>query len=184
MSIWLTSDLHLMHDRDFIYEPRGYTDAQSMSESLIKNLHEVVKYDDDLWILGDVTLGDLSQAKKLLKQIPGYVHVIQGNHDSAPRIEAYKELGWDVHEAGCLIKMCGKSILLSHFPALTQNFDLKPLSREVINFHGHTHQPTNFIKDQFCMYHVGVDSHNNYPVLFEDAIDDIIDHRKKNKLIY
>lgn len=183
-NIWLTSDLHFMHDKDFIYGPRGFENAQEMTEQIIKNLHEVVEYDDDLWILGDLTLGNLEEAKKYLKQIPGRVHVVVGNHDSAQRIEAYKSFGWDVHEAGCLIKMRGKSILLSHFPALTQNFDLKPLSREVINFHGHTHQEENFTKDQYCMYHVGVDSHNNYPVLFEDAIDDIVDYRKKNKLIY
>lgn len=183
-NIWFTSDLHFNHDRDFIYGPRGFESAAAMNEQIIHNLHEVVEYSDDLWILGDIIMGDLEAGKKLIKRIPGRIHIIVGNHDSAQRIQAYKDAGFDVHEAGLLIKMKGQTLLLSHFPAMTQNFDLKPLSREVINFHGHTHQESNYTKDQFCMYHVGVDSHNNYPVLFEDAIDDMVQLRKQHKLIY
>ena len=40
----------------------------------------------------------------------------------------------------------------------------------VINFYGHTHQTEDFYKDYVNMYHVGVDSHNCYPVLIDDAL--------------
>lgn len=40
-----------------------------------------------------------------------------------------------------------------------------------LNLYGHTHQTTNFYEDRPYMYHVGVDSHNGYPVLLDDIIE-------------
>ena len=34
--IWLTSDLHFCHNRDFIYEPRGFASVHEMNEAIIK----------------------------------------------------------------------------------------------------------------------------------------------------
>ena len=45
----------------------------------------------------------------------------------------------------------------------------------IINFYGHTHQTENFYKDYVNMYHVGVDSHDCYPVLIDDALAEIKD---------
>lgn len=176
--IWLTSDLHLGHDKDFVWGARGFQSVDEMNRVIIEHLNEVVMPDDDLYILGDLILGNIEEGKKLLRRIPGKVHVILGNHDSAAKIAYYESLGWDC-QWGLLTKIGGYSVLLSHWPTLTSNFDLKPLKREVINFHGHTHQECNFTDNQFCMYHVGMDSHNCYPVAFDDAMDDIIKDRKK-----
>ena len=180
--IYFTSDLHLGHDKPFIYEPRGFENVEDMNQTIIKNINRVVSYDDDLYILGDLILGNLEEGKKLLKQIPGKVHVILGNHDTQQKIDFYKSLGWDC-QWGLLTKINGYSILMSHWPTKTQNFDFKPLKREVINLHGHTHQSTNWTANEFCMYHVGLDSHYCHPVLFEDIIKDIIEDRQDNKII-
>ena len=39
-----------------------------------------------------------------------------------------------------------------------------------LNLYGHTHQNTNFYEDRPYMYHVGVDSHDGYPVLLDTVI--------------
>lgn len=179
--IWLTSDLHLGHDKEFVWKARGFNSVDEMNRTIIDHLNEVVKPEDDLYILGDLILGNIEEGKKLLRRVPGKVHVILGNHDSAAKIAYYESLGWDC-QWGLCTKISGYHILMSHWPTLTSNFDLKPLKREVINFHGHTHQESNFTDNQYCMYHVGMDSHNCYPVAFEDAIDDIVrDRRKEGK---
>ena len=180
MAIYFTSDLHLAHDKDFVWKARGFNNVNEMNKTIIKNFNNVVGYDDDLYILGDLILGNIEEGKKLLKQIPGRVHVILGNHDTEQKIEFYKSLGWDC-QWGLLTKIDGYSIFMSHWPTKTQNFNLKPLKREVLNFHGHTHQTSNWTDGEYCMYHVGVDSHNCYPVLFEDIIGDIIMDRKDAK---
>lgn len=178
MSIYFSSDLHLGHDKPFVWEARGFKSVEEMNRKIIENFIEVVQPDDELYILGDLILGDIEEGKKMLRRIPGHVHVILGNHDSAAKIAFYESLGWDCQWGLCK-KIGGYTILMSHWATITRNFDLKPLKREVINFHGHTHQESNFTDNEFCMYHVGVDSHNCYPVLFEDAIDDIIKDRKR-----
>jgi hypothetical protein len=43
----------------------------------------------------------------------------------------------------------------------------------IFNFFGHTHQTVNFFDDYINMYHVGVDSHDCYPVLIDDAIAEL-----------
>lgn len=175
--IWLTSDLHLGHDKEFIWKARGFKSVDEMNRIIIENLVNNVQPEDDLYILGDLILGNIEEGKKLLRRIPGKVHVILGNHDSAAKIEFYKSLGWDC-QWSLMTKINGYTVLLSHWPTKTSNFDLKPLKREVINFHGHTHQTSCFTDEEFCMYHVGVDSQSNSPVAFDDAIDDIIRDRK------
>ena len=63
---------------------------------------------------------------------------------------------------------------LSHYPTLTANLDEgEPLKAKVINLFAHTHQQSNFYMDNPAMYHVGVDSHNCYPVLLDTIIKDI-----------
>lgn len=176
MSIYFTSDLHLGHDKDFIWKARGFNSVDEMNKTIIENIREVVKYNDELYILGDLILGDIEEGKKFLKQIPGKIHIILGNHDTDKKREFYESLGWDC-QWGLMRKINGYSILMSHWPTLTQDFDLKPLKREVLNLHGHTHQTSNWTDGQSCMYHVGMDSHSCYPVLFEDIINDIIGDR-------
>jgi hypothetical protein len=41
------------------------------------------------------------------------------------------------------------------------------------NFYGHTHQIKNFYEDRPYMYHVGVDSHDGYPVDIDVAIEEM-----------
>jgi len=42
-----------------------------------------------------------------------------------------------------------------------------------LNLYGHTHQRTNFFEDRPYMYHVGVDSHDCYPVSLDKVIEDM-----------
>ena len=88
--IWFSSDLHLMHDRDFVYKPRGFNSVYEMNEQIIKNFNEVVDDGDDLYLLGDLMLNDNVAGMQLLNQLPGRKHIILGNHDTNTRVELYK----------------------------------------------------------------------------------------------
>ena len=52
--IYITSDLHLMHNQEFIYKPRGYDSAVEMSEDLVNKWNEVIHEDDTVYVLGDL----------------------------------------------------------------------------------------------------------------------------------
>ena len=58
MSIFVTSDLHFCHDRDFLYEPRGFKSVHEMNEAIVKNWNSIIQPEDDVYVLGDLMLND------------------------------------------------------------------------------------------------------------------------------
>ena len=182
--IWLSSDLHFNHDREFVWQARGFNSVEEMNEKIIERFNSVVAPDDILYLLGDTALGGggdevLMKNKALIERLNGEIHMVFGNHDTNPRIEMYKSCK-NVVEANNwadMIKYKGYHFYLSHFPTLTGNLEKESLKQCTCNFFGHTHQTTNFYMDLPYMYHVGVDSHNCYPILIDDAIEEM-----KNKV--
>ena len=175
--LYLTSDLHLYHDREFIYRPRGFESVDDMSNSLIDNINEDVSEEDTLYILGDLMLNKSRQeeAVRLLRSIKCKdIHIITGNHDTDERIKVYKQLPnvKEVTEAK-RIKYGKYHFFLCHYPTMTGNLEKETLSQILINLYGHTHQKTNFYNEIPFMYHVGIDSHNNKPVDIDTVLRDI-----------
>lgn len=175
--VWFSSDTHFCHDRGFLYEPRGFTSAKEMSEEIVKRWNSVVAPDDTVYLLGDVMLNDNDSGMEYLKQLNGKLFLIRGNHDTDARVKLYGSAD-NVHDWGqyaTTIKVNGYTFYLSHYPTMTSNMDNDaPIKRHVINLYGHTHQQTNFYQDIPFMYHVGLDSHDCYPVDAETVIADII----------
>lgn len=175
--IWITSDLHFNHDKDFIYKPRGFSSVEEMNKILIDNFNEVVDWDDNVYILGDCGLGsDLASLRNLLKKLNGKLHIILGNHDTTSRIEMYSKLPNVVEvQWAKRLKYNGYTFWLSHFPALCSNEDShKPLKVRTINLCGHYHTADPFAdKINGLIYHCEVDAHDNYPVLLDDILNDI-----------
>ena len=90
--IYFTSDLHLGHDKDFIYKERGFDNISSHNIAILKNWNSIVTPDDVVYVLGDLMLGDNSAGMSILKQLNGTIHIILGNHDTDSRIALYKTL--------------------------------------------------------------------------------------------
>ena len=58
MAIFIVSDLHLGHDKPFIYGARGFESVEEMNETIIRKWNEVVGEEDDVYILGDLVMGE------------------------------------------------------------------------------------------------------------------------------
>ena len=58
--IYVTSDLHFGHDREFIWKVRGYDSVDEMNEDYVHKWNITVDNDDDVYVLGDLMLGDKS----------------------------------------------------------------------------------------------------------------------------
>lgn len=182
--IWFSSDLHFNHDREFVWQARGFNSVEEMNEQIIERFNSVVAPGDILYLLGDTALGGggneiLMQNKALIERLNGEIYMVLGNHDTNPRIEMYKSCK-NVVEAdkwANKIKYNGYHFYLSHFPTLTGNLEKESLKQCTCNLFGHTHQISNFHMDIPYLYHVGVDSHNCYPVLLDNVIEEM-----KNKV--
>jgi calcineurin-like phosphoesterase family protein len=172
--VWVTSDWHFMHDRDFIYKPRGFNSAQEMTEEIIRHHNEVVQPEDDVYVLGDLMLNDNNAGMAAIKQLKGQIHVIRGNHDTDTRMDLYRNCHNIVEVCeGKFLKHNGYNFYLSHYPCLTSNCDEdKPLNRRMIGIAGHCH-----VQDPFAdwgkglIFHCEVDSNSCYPWNLNDIIE-------------
>lgn len=184
--IYLTSDLHLNHDREFIYKPRGFDSIWDMNRALIENYNDIVSYGDDVYILGDLMLGGPDRMKdglNLLSQLKGNIHIVRGNHDTDNRWEAYQNLHNVVEiDNAIYLKYKGFHFYMSHFPTFTSNNDYdKPLKARTLNLCGHTHTQDPWLdKDKGYIYHCELDAHNNMPI----SIDYIIEEFKRIYYLY
>lgn len=175
--IWLTSDLHFGHDKEFIWGPRGFNSVEEHDQTIIKNWNEIVSDEDEVWVLGDLMLNDNDAGIRKLNQLKGNIRILYGNHDSATRVQLYANIRPTILGMGLayILKYRGYSFYLSHYPTLTSNLDAdKPLKRRVISICGHKHTKNKFCDmDKGLIYHCELDCQNNKPILLDDIIEDI-----------
>lgn len=173
-NIWFASDWHFNHDRQFIYRPRGFSSIEEMNEAIIERHNSVVAPDDDVYVLGDLMLGDNEKGMECLRRLNGRLHIVPGNHDTDRRIELYRTLPNVVEIADAIrFKRAGYHFFLTHYPCMTGNLERESLKQMTCNLYAHTHQHTNFYEDRPYMYHVGVDSHDCYPVEIGTIIEEM-----------
>lgn len=172
--IFVTSDQHFGHDREFIWKARGFQSIDEMNEEFVRRWNETVDDEDDIYCLGDIMLGSTNNIE-FLKRLNGKIHIVLGNHDTATREKMYRELPKviEVAEVGIRLKFKKYHFVLTHYPMLTGNLEKESLKQMTLNLYGHTHQTSNFYNDMPFMYHVGVDSHNGYPVEMESIIEEM-----------
>lgn len=182
--IYFTSDTHFNHDKEFCWKARGFNSVEEMNNTIMENWNNTITDEDEVYLLGDVMLGDYQKGIDILSQLKGKIHIIIGNHCTQKRIELYKELPNVIEVTYAkLIKIGKQHYYLSHYPTFTANYDDKPYHNHIINLYGHTHQRDKFFtmgdplytEPNPFMYHVGVDSHNCYPVSIDEINKDIHD---------
>ena len=177
--IFLTSDLHINHNKDFLWGVRGFANVTEMNEAIVENWNKVVRPEDVVWNLGDIALSDTEGAIPYLQALNGTQYWLLGNHDSYNRMRTICQACPNIivprHTYATTIKHDKLNIYLSHYPTITSNYDAdKPFERHVFSLHGHTHQTTNWLDpNNPFLYHVGLDSHNYTPVTLENVINDI-----------
>ena len=170
--IYFTADLHIGHDKDFIWEERGFSSVEEHDKEILKRWNEVVKPEDTVYILGDLALGqNENEWDNVFYNLNGNIFFIQGNHDTNRRISIYQvRYIMNYIGAASFWKYKKKGFYLSHYPTLVTNGDDKKF---LWNLSGHTHSKNKFEYGQYHVYNVAVDAHNCYPVSIEEIIKDI-----------
>lgn len=176
MAIYITSDLHFGHQKEFLWKPRGFHSLEEMEKQIVLNWNGLINEDDDVYVLGDLMLNDDSHGLSLIEKLNGKLYIVIGNHDTDRRIELYRALP-NVVEISYAYRVRYKkfNFFLTHYPTLTSNYDDgETLHNKLINLCGHTHT-----QDRFCdfnkglIYHCELDCQNNRPVSIEQIITDI-----------
>lgn len=80
--IYFTSDLHLGHENVIRFADRPFQNVSDMNRSLITNYNALVRDDDTVYILGDLTFKvNVEEADRLISKLNGRKILIKGNHD-------------------------------------------------------------------------------------------------------
>lgn len=170
--IYVTSDLHLCHDKDFVYLPRGFSSVKDMSETIVHRWNAIIAPQDTVYLLGDVMLYDDDMGIEYLKSLNGNIYIICGNHDTLERQKKFVKCPnvMGVSYADC-IRYGNYRFYMSHYPTITSN--IKKDLNKVFNLHGHTHSPFKFNDVYPYMYNVSMDAHYCVPVSIVKIIEDI-----------
>ena len=173
MNIWISSDYHFNHDKEFIWKARGFESVEEMNETIVKKNNECVAPEDTLIICGDLMLGGadkLEEGIALLNRMNGRKLVVGGNHDTANRREAYLRVGIPVFDAYAFTYR-KYHFYASHYPTITTNSldSNKHFKNRIWNIHGHTHS-TDCFTENFIGFNCCVDAWNCYPIEINEII--------------
>ena len=183
-NIWLTSDYHFCHQKEFLYQPRGFNNVWEMNSAIVTLHNELVQPEDDVYVLGDLMLNDNEQGLKCIKQLKGNLHIVIGNHDTEERIKLYNECHNVVEvEYAYRLKYKKYHFFLTHYPTLCSNWgDGKGLKQKTINICGHTHTKDPFIDwSKGVIFHCEMDTNYCNPWLLDNIIKKLKEkYEKKN----
>jgi calcineurin-like phosphoesterase family protein len=177
--VWLVADLHLGHS--LVADLRGFEDVTDHDVRIQRNWQRMVKPDDLVWCLGDISSGG-AQAQRdalaMLKQLPGRKYLVAGNHDSVSPIHRGKAVIWDSLYRDVFDYICshaqvaveGRRLMLSHFPydadhtAEARYREWRLRDEGLWLAHGHTHSNQMWVPERPREMCVGLDAHGMKPV--------------------
>lgn len=160
--IWFISDTHFGHANIIKFTNddgtliRPFASVQEMDEKIIHEWNSVIKPDDKVYHLGDVSFGQKSTYDKIMARLHGQKRLIVGNHDEVVKFQMWRHfekiLLWRIFKEF--------NFVCSHIPMPKESFRYVEY-----NVHGHIHQH----KSPHA-YHVNVCvEHTGYkPVHIED----------------
>lgn len=174
-NIWIISDTHFNHNKDFIYQPRGFANIQEMNEKIISCWNTIVQPNDIVYHLGDVFFGDTVEGINLVHKLNGKIRLAMGNHDTNARLKELSLLSniEDI-QFGYRLKIEKSTFLLTHYPQLTGNYN----NSKTYSIHGHTHLPSHFMEGYDLTFNVSCEAICCAPLNIESIKPLIIGHRE------
>jgi calcineurin-like phosphoesterase family protein len=156
--VWFTSDLHLGHNKEFIWRDRGFNSSNDHIFGVIDSINLNVEDDDILFILGDFCLNSsLEEFETYIDSIfCKNIYLMFGNHPNPHYKNIYKKLVKDFlgdkYFDGCNvfpikyknieyicpyteISVDSVYIILCHYPILSWNY----MMHGSWMLHGHEH---------------------------------------------
>ena len=115
---WFTADHHLNHKNILRFCSRPFSNITEMNVALVRNHNDIVAWNDDVYILGDLCLGGYKEAIKYLSQLNGHKYIIPGSHDYRwlKRAEyIWQVTGTEILPPLVTLKLEGQQIVLCHY---------------------------------------------------------------------
>jgi len=175
---------------------RQIADVQAHNRALVENINSIVGDEDELWILGDVSYRtSMTDMRHWVNRLNGRKHMIIGNHDNNFRKPhkdfEYESVFQSIHTEDTLELGEEKfPVVLSHFQFLEDQETAYRQFPEALKknewpdhvlLHGHTHRKPIYQYENSI--HVGLDSHNLFPIS-ESRVVELIKEMKNESDFY
>lgn len=152
---YFTSDTHFGHENicgknGFEEKRKRFKSAKEMDQYIIDQWNSVVKYNDDVYHLGDFSLyNKKDRIVVLLQQLNGRIHWIAGNHDSNKMSRRVCNALSDQKINGVSkvqFQPVGERLIINGYRLYLTHYGMLTGAREkVFSIHGHIHStPTMF----------------------------------------
>ena len=172
MATFFTSDLHLQHANIIKYCKRPFKNVDEMDQAILDRRNAVVTDNDDVYLLGDVTLADqykhpksVARVREILRQSKGITHIIPGNHDRAGTLRELDTLeNVRIHAPYKELYVDDQLVVMCHYPMLVWN----KAHHGSYMLHGHSHGTLKYPVPGRIM-DVGVDVHDFTPISYEQV---------------
>ena len=146
-----------------------------MDDDIMARWNATVAPNDEIWVLGDLALGNLESALERVARLNGQVTLVPGNHDQVWRKHGtkarrskglYKDAGITVADDPQYTQLGEHQVEISHFPFRRDRegdkfYDWRPESRGQWLLCGHVHEKW---RQRGRQINVGVDAWGGYPV--------------------
>ena len=134
MQLWFISDTHFGHEAIIQYCNRPFQNAREMDYALTENWNTLVKPEDHVHHLGDVTMDRTGSQRehfiKLIRSLNGHKRLYMGNHDHFG-VRTYLDAGFENIYATS--RHMG-NFVISHIPIHPSS-----MGTARANVHGHIH---------------------------------------------
>lgn len=148
------SDLHFYHQvLNEHMDCRGFTDGEEMNRYMLQQWNQKVRENDEVVILGDLSVGKGKATNAIVEQLKGKLFLIQGNHDRYIGDKHFDEsrFGWIKPYAELYDNK--RKVILSHYPIVCYNGQYrkkKDGSDRTYMLYGHVHNTFDeLLVDQF-----------------------------------
>lgn len=148
------SDLHFFHSNlNDRMDKRGFASGEAMNEHMIRQWNDRVHKNDEVVILGDLSVGKAEETNEIIHRLKGKLYLITGNHDrflqkkefDTSRFVWIKPYG-EIHDNN-------RRIILSHYPVFCYNGQYlrdKKGNPRTYMLYGHVHNTYDeFLINQF-----------------------------------
>ncbi len=148
------SDLHFYHESlNYQLDCRGFGDRTQMNEAMIRKWNDRVRPKDEVFILGDLSMGMGDATNEIVSRLSGKLYLIEGNHDRFLRDKHFNRERFEWIRPYAEIHDSGKKVILSHYPIFFYNRQYrrnKDGSDRTYMLYGHVHNSEDeLLVDEF-----------------------------------
>lgn len=116
------SDLHFYHGNlNTQMDNRGFADGDQMNAYMISQWNKKVGKNDEVVILGDLSLGKGPATNAIVEQLNGTLYLIEGNHDKFVRDKEFDASRFVWIKPYGEIYDNKRKVILSHYPIFCYN---------------------------------------------------------------